>query len=749
MKWLWLAYLVVSPASAETIQVRTGEHADFSRVVLAPTRPTAWDLVRTEEGYRIKFARSDIDFDLKSAFALIPRDRIQQISLGSEAASLNFVLHAGVIAQSFETEAGAVVIDFASGVAEPLPEAIPMHRKPLSSLARSDPISTQFYWRGIAQEPNETETQSLAPLPPATAPSYPREDTRVGEAEKQLLTQLSRAASQGLVRIDRPKLIPQHDNTADIKQEPLLAPIGAESSAAPDDPLAYQMQTAIDRELAPHADGSSFTATGKTCLADDDFDLGHWLTEDAPAVQIADARRKLLGEFDRPNQDDVVGLAKLYLALSFGAESKAVLEAFGAETEDKGTLLYLAQVLDNLPVDGMSPILDMTECDTAAALWALLGSQEPQKDHQINFAAVQRAYSGLPHTLRLALADRLIEALILNNAQGVARMIRNIAARIEPEGTSLGMADARLDLAHGDTAIAEKGLETVVAQDGNDAVDALLLLVETQFGNGDVTDPKIVENVAALAFEHRFAEDGAQLARAYILASAAAGLYPRAIAALRNWPSDNAPAKAKVVREVYDHIVRHADDNAFLKSVFEHPDLWQTQMATLDTRTRAAARFLALGFPDPVLDLVEADISEGEEIAALVADAYLLQQDGTNALRAVQGLKGSATEQIRARAFAILGQGAASTDAFIASGDTENARRQAWKAGAWDVTAQIGSREQKTALSSLKLVPEMPLSTSEPPGAGAVVGPIAQSQNLIDESARLRAALKALMATTD
>lgn len=739
MRRLVFLALIAAPVSAETIVVRTGEHADFSRVVLSPSVPTKWSLVQSEKGYRLTFARDAIKFDSSNAFNLIPRDRILKITPGDEAASLDFILKAGVIAKGFETPNGAVVVDFAAGTVDDIAATAGQTRTPLTTIASLDPITTQFYWRGIMPSesmppPQDQEnTNSIA----ATF-DVPKDDTRIIAAEQQLLTQLSRAAAQGLVKVDpiRPKPVHKTETV------PAVAPTPELETLEQSDPLAYQMKTAIDRELTQGSDDIEYTGSGAECLPDSDLDFANWVNDESPAIQIADARRDLVGEFDKAKDNDVIRLAKLYLGLSFGAEATAVLTAFDPQSSETDTLLFLAHVLDKLPVDQSSPILGMVECETAASMWALLGAEQPQSNHQINFVAVQRAYSALPPALRLAITDQLIEKLIVNKAPDIARLIRKIAARIEPEGDALRMSDARLNLAQGETAKAEQGLEGVVAENGADAVEALLMLVETQFVNGDLTDTKTVENVAALAFEHRFSDDGAKLARALVLAATAARQYDRATHELLNWPVDKNGTKVEVATKVYAHIVRDATDVDFLSASMEHSALWNAQSADLDVRIRAGERYLELGFPDQVIDLLSRDQKTDGKIAKLVARAHLLRADGAKALDAVQTFSDSESDTIRAEAFAIRQQSEAAANAFIASGDTLNASREAWKAGEWDIISRVGSPEEQEVLRSLSLtadsVPEVPVTENEP-------GPIAQSQELIDESARIRAALDALL----
>ena len=779
MRWLAALLVFSGPLSAETISVQTGEHADFSRVVLAPARATDWSLTPTEQGYRLQFVRKDITFDTRRAFDLIPRDRIERIVAAQDAGALDFSLKEGISARSFETGDGVVVIDFSAAPREKQnardeetvdsqsPEE-PITRSPLTSLSAAEEISTQFFWRGIAPQlaaqkrATQPAVQPVAqPVAPGSTPSHETAQTsdaslpsnRVSEAEQHLIRELSRAAAQGLVRVDsQPK--PEVASHEPANPESSVAHGGSakDSASAEDtatqmaqlDPLAYQMTTAIDREMPHDAVSRSYTATGKTCLKDSDFDFAKWASDTPAGEQISDARRALVGEFDRADPQAVVALAKLYLALSFGAEAETVLNAFGQAVPERETLIYLARVMDDRAVDPESPLLAMLDCDSAVALWALLGSQGADPNREMNLAAIQRAFGALPHALRLAVADRLIERLISNGAAGAAKIVRRIAARVEPEAASPQISDARLDLAHGATQRAETELKAIVADDGADAVEALLLLVDTQFENGILTDAKTVENVAALAFEHRFAPDGGRLARAHVLAATAAGQFDRAVAALRRWPEDDHASRDRVAAQVYGAVTRNAEAVEFLRLSLDHPDLWQSARGDDTLWLTAAERFLSLGFPAQVPAMLGPDYPVSNRASLVLAQAYVGLGDGAKALSALSGVSDEKTGEIRAQALSLLVQPVASAEAYVTSGDTQAASREAWKAGAWGMASEFGTDAQKEAISSLSLIPSSSTGgadLAETPPAG----PLARSQGLIDESARMRAALQALI----
>ena len=764
MRWLFVSMALSAPLHAETIAVKTGEHADFSRVVLAPDRPTGWALAPTAEGYRLTFEREDISFDTRRAFDLIPRDRIQGIVAPQGTGALDFKLENGVTANSFETANGVVVIDFrfapeneraegpAAIDARRLPERA-SHR-PVPSLARIDPASTQFYWRGVlpqtstAYAAGQPEAEVLEAAPQAmSAGASLGSSNRLAEAEQSLIEELSRAAMQGLVHVDVPsstaKIVADQaeEGRKERADDPTHVVPESQNPITQNDSLSYEMTTAIDRELPRDPEARSFTSEGTLCLPDSAFDFANWVSDAPSGDQIAEARRSLVGEFDRADPQRVMKLARLYLALSFGAEAESVLVSFDTTSADTDTLIYLARVIDARSVDINSPLLAMGNCDGAAALWALLGSKDADPHREMNLAAIQRAYAALPHALRLAVADRLIERLISNGAKDAAKAIRGIAARIEPDDAPARLSDARLDLVQGNTQQAASQLQSVVSDDGTDAVEALILLVDMQFENGIATDAKTVENVAALAFEHRFAPDGGRLARALVLSATAAGQFDQAVEALMQWPKEDHETRDAVAAKVFDHVTRNADDIDFLRLSLDHASLWQGAREDEALLLDAAERLLSLGFPAQALQMLGDDAAQSDRASLVMAQAYVGLQKGDMALAVLSNVAGDRADKIRAQALSLLSRPAAAAEAFARHGDAESARREAWKAADWRLAAQIGTEAQKEAISSLALLPSASGTGSTP----SIVGPLEHSQDLIDQSTRMREALQALL----
>ena len=75
-----LVFLFPGAATAETVNAISGEHADFSRIVLQFDNLDTWEFGRVAGGYELRTGLSEAEFDLSSVFDKIPKSRISEIT---------------------------------------------------------------------------------------------------------------------------------------------------------------------------------------------------------------------------------------------------------------------------------------------------------------------------------------------------------------------------------------------------------------------------------------------------------------------------------------------------------------------------------------------------------------------------------------------------------------------------------------------------------------------------------------------
>lgn len=780
-----LAWLLaqVHATMAEVAQVRSGEHEGFSRLVLDLPQGAEWVVGRGPGGYELRLADPATTFDLRDVFAKIPRSRLTDVAPRTTGSGLLLAVAPGVHAEVSQTAGGDVIIDIADGPAPPdslfenpleppsvmvaadeTPQApktegasATLSFRPQTNEAASLPI----YWRDVAgadagptapiaveADPTPDPSPEMqAILPPVIAPPPP-EPPPVPSAsmltlEEELRMQLSRAAAQGLAEPpepghDRP-VAPQTPATtaADQQTDDEATPPTAAGKDTAD--IAYHAQTSVDRDAPQNPNERPLSSEGIACLTEDDLDLRNWGTEENAADQISRARQVLVGEFDRPDSEAVRHLARLYLYFGLGAEARQTPAAFGLKAEDTDLIADLGQVMDDLPVRSESPLHEMRDCDTPAALWAVLAAPDGLRKAEVNTHAIIRAYSGLPPHLRLLLGRRLSDRLIAIGASDAAQAIRNaLARRSEDDARELGMIDAELALATSGTGTVDLG--RLMAGNDDVAMRATVLDLQTRLANGDPVSTDQTEAIAALAFEHRRSETGGPLATLEIAARAASGDFDTAFERYAQERSAHPEADHQAVLDgLFTALADGAEPGTFLTVFFEKTNL--TATVGTETRLRLSRRLTDLGFAEEVrLLLAGTPAAVTDEGALILAQAALHLSDPGAALALTEGRTDPVAETVKADALAAQGDFSAAAEVYAATDLPERAAVAAWSAGNLSEAAAF-SAEHAAMLEVLSPPPPLPAQETPPS--------LSNSRDRLTESADFRAALSGLLARTD
>lgn len=736
-------------AQAQTVLVLSGEHEGFTRLALVLPAPGGWTIEPAEGGYDLRLDSPDIELDMSRVFDLIRRDRIAAIASRPDGMFLGVTCDCHL--RSFEDRPGVLVIDVVSGpdpaqsgqagiaarAPAPRPYVEPDARARPVQAARSAPPITPAPPRptpptgpglGAAQTWLATlgETAGVAAAPPAAT------DPATDAARAALIAQISRAASQDMLQIASPPGPAAPDAPA--------AAAGDAEQASQQGALGISVGTVFDRDF-PGQDGPALTGRGAVCPSDAQLALGEWIGTDAPTVALAEARRSLLGEFDQPRPDAVLRLARVYLGLGFGAEARAAMAAFpDIALPDRALLETVAAVIDDIAAPP-GPLAGMEDCDTAAALWALLARPEGRTAHSIDSAAVVRAFSALPPALRQTVGARLADRLVAAGLEGAARSIASALARgPNAPGGTLDLIEARLDLPQDPDAAAAR-LATLAAGNGPDSAEALVLLVEADLARGAPVAPDVLETLAARAFELRGTAIGHRIEMAQALALGSAGAFDPAFSVARGLaPVGGAGAlTGALVHPLLALLTGAADDASFLRHTLATP-AWHDPGAPAALRQAVARRLLDLGLPEEALralpDRPRMPVAE----RLLRAEALLQTGNAASALPLLAGLDetaGDGTSGLRARALAALGDNPAALASLRAAGDATAAAALAWRSGDVALIAEYGTDLQRG----------LALPAQGDGGDGAAPGPLARGQALIAESAALRGSIASLLAT--
>ena len=794
MKGLFAALLICVPLAAhgETVTVRSGEHDGFSRLVLPLEKPAPWQFGRTLDGYELRLGRPGVTFDLSGVFDRIPRLRLADLGTSAEGTRLTLQLSCACHAEVFEFRPNILVIDIRPG---PPPANSPFER-PLDSAdrpqaaadtpppppprprARPSQDMPVYDWRAnapalaprieaaVVAAPEAGPSSAPVPLPSATV-TQPADngsglapveapDPRLTAARTELVEQLGRAASQGLLSADPQAFAPDLPAEPASPPPPAAPPPQANSPPGVEAPPArLRAQTALDREVLIGR-AAPVTPSGGGCLPDSLFDLRQWGDDRPIPLQIEAGRAALVGEFDRPSVAGVGALMRLYLYLGFGAEARALPGGMRVEVPDGDVLATLGDIMDEGQARHPGRLAGQTGCSGAVALWSVLADPVIAPGELVDVGAVVRSFSALPLSLRRLLGPGLSGRFLDHGDLSTARAIRDAITRAPGvAGQAVDLLGARIDLADGKTAPAVATIRRVAATDGPMSPDALVMLVEAQIANGGSVDSATIDSIAALAHQFRGTVTGRSLARAHLLALGLSGDFDgafRDLATLRATPD----AGATGADTLWALLAERGSDEAVLRQGLTLRDAPE---AVRKTDVTLARRLIDLGFPGEGLAWLAPLAPPTDPERVLAARARLALGDATAATQVLDGVAGADAAALRAAAAAAGGDHSAAEATYLAAGATSDAGNEAWRAGDWPTVRAVGRAEQQAAVDVVVAAPGPPTpsgspgTTSDGPvnsaGPPPVVGPLAQARALVEGSVKARRVLEALLASTE
>ncbi|MBE0413791.1 hypothetical protein [Yoonia sp.] len=443
---IWL--LTTSVGLARPLTIRTGEHADFTRVVLTIPIGVDWRLGRDAAGYVLQVPVPD-GYDTSGFFDLIPRDRILDVTQDRTAGLLRMALNCDCSADAFLYRSNFLVIDIRdsapapdspfegdlSGLATPgaqlekrfsIPRAPILPILPPRLLEAAFPVgldATSF--SGADADPPEIST-----LGPADR------NADLENLERAVVQSLGRALSQGLLDAN---FTPNGDEVPSKALK--LDAVGAQAPG-------ISAKTSIDENLIPPNNRVLLTQTGDTCLPADYFDVAAWGDDRAFHVQISEIRVRLIGEFDRFDETAVTELARRFVYFGFGREARQVLSLDGIDSQERRYMRAVANIIDGDPI-APDMFLAQVSCPTQAALWAMLAQPEGAMDATVNRNAVLRSFLGLPRQLQRHLGPALaLRFMAIGDNYAASQALA--ATRVDPARTiAADLAEAALAGADG------------------------------------------------------------------------------------------------------------------------------------------------------------------------------------------------------------------------------------------------------------------------------------------------------------
>lgn len=598
---LWPA---VSPA--QPLPVYTGEHADFTRVVVGLPDGASWSLSPQNDGtrYVLEVAGSARGFALEEFWRRIDRDRIASVGQGTSANSLVFDLACRCAVQEQGDGQGHLVIDFRDGDEDGAGPVVPV----LSASTGTPPLSPL---------PRNSAAAAVAERLGADAGD---EASSTDDAFRSVIMEnFASAISAGLLDIDSPGAALSAVN--EIRGEDAAAIVPAPEAPAPEgiDCTAFAFLDSRRGEDVPHS-----------------------------LETVAALRLDLMDGGGKLDESTVRRLIEAYLALGLGQEAIPLLDRY--EGADAADLRMLARLVED-GGGGPPDLAKRAACGRDGHVWAAFA--QGADPSLIDADAVLASFDLWPDSLRERLGPPLARSL---RQKGLASAARRALERLErrPEEAT----DAwRLEAAHlAEEASADDFAELSSSSDDDVAVAAVNALAQEPETPQQASD--LADLTETLVREYRGSGQEVELVAAHVTALVAAGEYERAFEVLEGGANLETAQRESLVRRAVEAALDDADEARALSFLLGRAEAIAGTASVPDSVKLAVAdRLAASQLPEAAETWLRAVGNPRllQDRRLTEARAALANRQPERAEIALIGLEGEAAEILRRQAREMMG----------------------------------------------------------------------------------------------
>lgn len=777
--------LMASVASGQTVPVRSGEHPGFSRIVFDFGTLPDWEVFATDGGYQLRTSSSR-GFRLQNIFRRMPPSRFLDVRQTDQVGTVEFLVGCACEIDVFEHRGTALVVDlrdreegFSANLIVPeriqpvqarqslesstelvTPLALPLGidpPRPQQLVVRPGrpgnlppapkqpkPFTTGTpgeIFRDVQRRLADTGTarSQSSQIETLLEPDYGQIEMRrglQGSATQRTLELLGRAAAQGLVD-------PIQAADAQSRQLGGTGDVSALSKLGQN----IEVTTSIDRANLGTSPGR-IGATGGICIRGSSVNVASWGSLEKGYDEISKARAKLVGEFDIPDFKAVRRLSRLYIYLGFGAEARAVLNAFPSDDTETALLFEMAHIVDGTLPTKLEIFKGQISCDSEAALWAALGERFTSADIARTRNRILATFSDLPPHLRRQLGPVLIERMAEAGDNGAAESILSAVGRDGYEGDDrLAVAVATLADAMGRKA--SEAQPDDVAGDSEILVETILDRIQRRAREGLPPGDEDMALLPVLAFEFRGTQRASELREAEIEGFRRRGDISSALNALQHAQTNDDISQdeaERLFRAVALSAAADLEDASLLVFAETADQRLGTGDVSAQARNAIADRLIELGFPVAAQRMVKDLPARSPDATLRRAKISLLEGNPSEALLILENLSDDRAPPLRAQAYLALTQTGEAARIWEEIGDIEKATASRQRSGEW---SQLTSAADPVSRAATLLRSTANVALSDLNGAAISKGTFrdAAEKNLESLTTR-RQSIEALLSAT-
>ena len=750
-----------SGGKAEIVEIRAGEHPTFTRMIVDLPQRLEWQLKESDGSALLSFDGDGIKFDTTAAFLRISRARLIDVT-ATEQGNLRIDLGCDCVLSTFWFGKSLFVLDIRDPAEEsqksdlqakkPKNESEPLKRQ--ARKTKTPPLLLPRHPKSLAATLTASQFQQTADVEePNLDANQKRETEGEGlvaksaiETRNRLVEQIGRAATQGLLS---PRTnLDTATKAAKTEQKPLenrsVNPRRQPVASGVSNNINLQAQSSIDRDLLAQLQLGAENFGVANCLDTNRVNIADWGNDLPFGQQIASHRIRLIGEFDKVDNNVAASLARLYLYFGFGAEARFTLDLVAEDYHDLALLETLAAIMEDGFAPSGSMLMSQLECQSPAALWSVLSYETLPVETPVDTDAVLRSFSSLPRHLRNHLGPTLSRRFLEIGHRDAAQSVLRILDRSDKDATPISkLIAAEIDILKGDEFQAAATLEEVATSSAAPSAEALIKLIETKLSAGQEISFEQAQLAGSYAQENRGSVVGQELAKTYLVALSASGAFEQAYEEFGRLSADlNKDQRHAVRSAMLDQLTKYSDDMTFLSYVFtDH--LETAVILNANVANAAAERLLQIGFAKEARVFLAEDLTGeiGQERQLLRARVSLAEGRPRQAEVDLLRLSGTPADLLRAEARSLVGEHRAAAQLFASADQIKKSLNESWLAEDWenlsDIKDQAISDIAALALSDTKS--ENPQTNSQPERV------LARNRDLVEQSASAREAIEAIL----
>lgn len=380
---LWPTSLLAKPAL-----VKSGEHENFSRLVIYSGKESSWRETRTDRIIELTFEGLNSGFDLGEVFDFIPRTRVQEAVASEDTLTLSLGCDCDVIVE--EIDRVGVLID----VVDAVPKTFEIQVLP----------------KPLATPPSQAKTTA----PESVMLLRPERSAAIDAFQKSLIRQVGAAATRNLLTPTSPEA-----------RSPEMPEVDVRLKSLPSDRI--RTTSAADRAVA--ANRSAEELAPQDCPAEGLGAVEKWENGTSFSDQLSEIRRSLLDEPGTTNDENALALARLYLAFGMTTEARGIIRSLDRNGKEWDFILMISDILDEKSQD--APKIPVNGCNGSFAIWSLLSSPDFKTLTDSQAKEVSRTFLLLPPHMKELLSSRIVARLKEAGHDLPAEIVRNSSQNLK------------------------------------------------------------------------------------------------------------------------------------------------------------------------------------------------------------------------------------------------------------------------------------------------------------------------------